>query len=327
MNTNCGAIAMASVAAICSAVAVVSALTAFTAPAASQLYAPAITTVRPAVASMIAPQMQRHSMQYATAAAGPAYTEAVAYKQSVVSEVPQSRNGGPIAALMAIPVAVTALLVIFGRPRASAESTPLAMVAVTGERNNSRREFLASAAGAATALAAPAALAASGGIPKGFKGHKDPYDGYQFLYPFGWQEVSVQGQDVVYKDLIETLETVSVSITATEKASVTELGPVNDVCFTIADNFLTGRSSKVTLVEATQETEEGIDYYTMEFTAANNTYTRHALACLAICNGKLFTCVTGADERRWKKDVVRNNAKTVIDSFSVFKVIKTESVM
>ena len=42
-----------------------------------------------------------------------------------------------------------------------------------------------------------------------------------------------------------------------------------------------------------QESEDGIDYYTMEFTATNPTYTRHALACLAICNGKLFTAVTG----------------------------------
>lgn len=35
--------------------------------------------------------------------------------------------------------------------------------------------------------------------PKGFQQVKDAQDGYQFLYPFGWQEVAIDGQDVVYK--------------------------------------------------------------------------------------------------------------------------------
>jgi len=35
--------------------------------------------------------------------------------------------------------------------------------------------------------------------PKGFNPVADNFDNYQFLYPFGWQEVSVDGADVVYK--------------------------------------------------------------------------------------------------------------------------------
>jgi len=31
-------------------------------------------------------------------------------------------------------------------------------------------------------------------VPKGFVAVKDSQDGYAFLYPFGWQEVSVDGQ-------------------------------------------------------------------------------------------------------------------------------------
>lgn len=38
---------------------------------------------------------------------------------------------------------------------------------------------------------------------------KDTQDGYGFLYPFGWQEIAVDGQDVVFKDVIEPLESVS----------------------------------------------------------------------------------------------------------------------
>ena len=59
---------------------------------------------------------------------------------------------------------------------------------------------------------------------------KDPQDGYSFVYPFGWQEVAVKGQDVVYKDVIEPLESVSVSITQTDKADVTEFGSPAEVC-------------------------------------------------------------------------------------------------
>ena len=53
---------------------------------------------------------------------------------------------------------------------------------------------------------------------------KDPQDAYSFVYPFGWQEVAVKGQDIVYKDVIEPLESVSVSITKTDKATVAEFG-------------------------------------------------------------------------------------------------------
>ena len=54
---------------------------------------------------------------------------------------------------------------------------------------------------------------------------KDAQDGYSFVYLFGWQEVAVKGQDVVYKDVIEPLESVSVSVTKTDKERVSEYGP------------------------------------------------------------------------------------------------------
>lgn len=58
---------------------------------------------------------------------------------------------------------------------------------------------------------------------------KDQGDAYQLLYPFGWQEVSVGGQDVVYKDIIEPLESVSVSITPSDKDDITLYGEPVDV--------------------------------------------------------------------------------------------------
>ncbi|XP_020157300.1 uncharacterized protein [Aegilops tauschii subsp. strangulata] len=53
----------------------------------------------------------------------------------------------------------------------------------------------------------------------------DKKAGYSFVYPFGWQEVSVQGQDKVYKDLIEPLESVSINMTPATKEDILDLSP------------------------------------------------------------------------------------------------------
>lgn len=60
--------------------------------------------------------------------------------------------------------------------------------------------------------------------PPGFNAAKDTQDSYQFIYPFGWQEVSVDGTDVVYKDIIEPLESASVTISKTDKTNIADFG-------------------------------------------------------------------------------------------------------
>ena len=70
---------------------------------------------------------------------------------------------------------------------------------------------------------------APGAVNKEYTPVKDAQDGYSFVYLFGWQEVAVKGQDVVYKDVIEPLESVSVSITKTDKEKVSEFGPAPEV--------------------------------------------------------------------------------------------------
>ncbi len=65
--------------------------------------------------------------------------------------------------------------------------------------------------------------------PKGFNPVEDMQDSYKFLYPFGWQEVAVNGADVVYKDVVEPLESVSVTLTATDKNDITEFGDLQTV--------------------------------------------------------------------------------------------------
>ncbi|XWS56533.1 hypothetical protein CRYUN_Cryun09bG0093400 [Craigia yunnanensis] len=69
----------------------------------------------------------------------------------------------------------------------------------------------------------PIAFAAE--TKKGFLAVTDNKDGYSFLYPFGWQEVVIEGQDKVFKDVIEPLENVSVNMIPTSNRTFETLGP------------------------------------------------------------------------------------------------------
>lgn len=92
---------------------------------------------------------------------------------------------------------------------------------------------------------AQAAAAATTKIPSGFNIEQDKTDGYKFIYPNGWQAVSVTNEDVVYKDIIEPLESVSVTLAPTEKKSIKEYGDLNEVAYTLADTVLTSPDQKV----------------------------------------------------------------------------------
>eukprot|EP00884_Botryococcus_braunii_P016968 jgi/Botrbrau1/3955/Bobra.0365s0029.2 len=114
----------------------------------------------------------------------------------------------------------------------------------------SRRSTLGAAAASVLLAAVPGTALAK--PPKGFLELKDSQDGYDFYYPFGWQEVAVNGQDVVYKDIIEPLESVSVSLTATDKLDVTEFGPPEEVAVTLATGVLTPPNQEVKVLDVAQ---------------------------------------------------------------------------
>lgn len=65
--------------------------------------------------------------------------------------------------------------------------------------------------------------------PAGYVALEDRNDGYRFYYPFGWQEVTVGGADVVFKDVVEPLESVSVTMIKSDKSDITEYGSLQEV--------------------------------------------------------------------------------------------------
>ncbi|TKY64908.1 PsbP protein 1 [Spatholobus suberectus] len=153
---------------------------------------------------------------------------------------------------------------------------------------------------------------------KGFLPVLDNKDGYSFLYPFGWQEVVIEGQDKVFKDVIEPLESVSVNLIPTGKQDIREFGSPEEVAATLIKKVLAPPTQKTKIIEAKEQDIEGKAYYQFEFIAQAPNYTRHALSTVSIGNGKFYTLTTGANERRWEK--MKDRLHTVIESFKIFDV-------
>ncbi|BAZ80411.1 photosystem II reaction center PsbP [Sphaerospermopsis kisseleviana CS-549] len=155
----------------------------------------------------------------------------------------------------------------------------------------------------------------------GLKSFVDTADGYQFLYPNGWLQVKVaDGPDVVFHDLIEVSENVSVVISPVpEGKSLTELGTPNEVGYKLGKAALapegSGRSAE--LVNVAQKETDGKTYYFLEYEVQlPNREKRHNIASVAVSRGKLFTFNASVPERRWKK--LQRMIDEVVSSFTVY---------
>ncbi|AFY50259.1 PsbP [Nostoc sp. PCC 7524] len=155
----------------------------------------------------------------------------------------------------------------------------------------------------------------------GFKSFVDTTDGYEFLYPNGWLQVKVaNGPDVVFHDLIEISENVSVVISPVpENQSLKELGTPTEVGYKLGKAALappdSGRSAE--LVNALEKESEGKIYYILEYLVKlPNQQQRHNIASVAVSRGKLFTFNASIPEKRWQK--VKRTMEDVVNSFSVY---------
>jgi photosystem II oxygen-evolving enhancer protein 2 len=155
----------------------------------------------------------------------------------------------------------------------------------------------------------------------GLKSFVDTNDGYQFLYPNGWLQVKVaNGPDVVFHDLIEVSENVSVVISPVpEGKTLSELGTPTEVGYKLGKAALappdSGRSAE--LVNAAQREVDGKTYYLLEYEVKlPNQQQRHNIASIAVSRGKLFTLNASIPEKRWQR--VKGMIDEVVNSFSVY---------
>ena len=154
----------------------------------------------------------------------------------------------------------------------------------------------------------------------GLNRYNDPIDGYQFLYPSGWVAVDVQnkseGVDVVYRDIIEEGENLSVIISKIDDdTSLSDLGTPTDVGYRfmqiVNQNNQNGREAE--LISAEEGEKNLQNYYLLEYRVklGENQY-RHNLASVATKNGKLYTFNISTTESRWQKvqELFTNAAKS-----------------
>lgn len=155
-----------------------------------------------------------------------------------------------------------------------------------------------------------------------FNNYTDSTDGYQFLYPNGWVEVQISnGPDVVFHDIIETTENLSVVISPVpSNQTLTELGTPTEVGYKLGKNALAPEGSNRTceLVNAEQKIgEDGKTYYLLEYLVnLSNNRERHNLASVAVSRGKLFTFNASVPQRRWNR--MKKMIQDSVSSFSVY---------
>ncbi|PZV14642.1 MAG: photosystem II oxygen evolving complex protein PsbP [Leptolyngbya sp.] len=154
----------------------------------------------------------------------------------------------------------------------------------------------------------------------GFKSFVDSLDGYQFLYPNGWLQVQVSdGPDVVFHDIIEQTENVSVVINpVTTGKSLKDLGDPVQVGYKLSKSAIappnSGREAELVNAEAREIGDK--TYYLLEYVVQVGDKTRHNLASVAVSRGKLYTINASTTEDRWEK--MKDMIEKTVRSFSVY---------
>lgn len=148
----------------------------------------------------------------------------------------------------------------------------------------------------------------------------DDIDGYRFLYPNGWVQINVSnGPDVVFHDIIEQTENVSVVINPVPgRKTLADLGTPGEVGYQLSKSAIalsdSGRTAE--LLDAQSREVNGRNYYTLEYlvTLADGR-ERHDLVSTAISRGKLFTIDASTPESRW--DAMQAALVRSVESFTV----------
>jgi photosystem II oxygen-evolving enhancer protein 2 len=155
----------------------------------------------------------------------------------------------------------------------------------------------------------------------GFKSFVDATDGYQFLYPNGWLEIQVSdGPDVVFHDIIEQTENVSVVINPVSgEKTLADLGTPGEVGYKLSKTAIAppGSGRQAELVNAEVQEVDGKNYYLLEYLVKlSNNEERHNLASVAVSRGKLYTFNASTPEYRWEK--MKPKLEQAVKSFSVY---------
>jgi photosystem II oxygen-evolving enhancer protein 2 len=148
--------------------------------------------------------------------------------------------------------------------------------------------------------------------------------GYEFFYPNGWIQVDVkdasEGVDVVFHDLIERSENLSVIISSIPgDKTLADLGTPSEVGYRFLQKINNDSSlqREAELIRAESRESEGKTYYTLEYKVKlPNNQERHDLASVAVSRGKLYTFNLSTAQQRWEK--IKNLFEVAVNSFLIY---------
>ncbi|KAH1192197.1 Photosynthetic NDH subunit of lumenal location 1, chloroplastic [Glycine max] len=129
----------------------------------------------------------------------------------------------------------------------------------------------------------------------------DYEDGYSYIYPIDWK-----------------LQNVRVKSIPTEKKDIRDLGPMEEVIYNLVKHIYAAPNQRPTIKDMQEKTIDGKHYYTFEYILTSPNYSSASFATIAIGNGRYYTLIVGANERRWKR--FRDQLKVVADSFRLLDI-------
>ena len=157
----------------------------------------------------------------------------------------------------------------------------------------------------------------------GLQSYVNPSQGYEFLYPNGWIPVDVKnaspGVDIVFRDLIERGENLSVIISdAPSDVALEDLGTPTDVGYrffkAVNNNPDLNRETDFLTAESRQVNDK--TYYLLEYEVETpDQPARHNIATVVVSRGKLFTFNLSTTEKRWNQ--VKDTFEVAAKSFTV----------
>lgn len=185
------------------------------------------------------------------------------------------------------------------------------------ERNCMRRPFVLGLGALSLNLSSATALLAQG-VPKNYEAFVDKADGYSYLYPSDWREFDFMGHDSAFKDRYLQLQNLRLSFIPTDKSDVHDLGPLEEVVTHLVDHVYSAPTQVASVMDMQEKNVDGRNYYTFEYVLTSRNFARAAFATIAIGNGRYYTLIVGANERRWRR--LRNQLKVVADSFKLLDI-------
>jgi len=158
-------------------------------------------------------------------------------------------------------------------------------------------------------------VACSTGGSAGLEPFKSQDGRYGFLFPTGWTRVSVDnGPEVVYHDLINSDETLSLVISKLEnEVDLDDLGGPDAVGERLFGENNSNKS--IHLIEASEREVGERKFYDLEY-SVDLEKSRHEIATVVVDRGYLYTLAASTSEQRWSK--MQDTFKRVVSSFTFF---------